>query len=208
VTGGKPIAVQSQTISGVSALVALIAFYDIHGRYGEVVFLFSVPVTIRDYKIVNQFNYSELIRALWNMPLVCHEILSFLTLQIAKQTFLNNHNCKEKIKIILIPTVFCYSLQTCVNCWLHENFILIYKVRLLNVMTNGLFFKALHYTHSIKLKPTQVRRYITCLLQKWITIIPLTLYPRKAETSQIFLQGTRILPKWLCYDKYCRSDRW
>jgi hypothetical protein len=64
VTGGKPIAVQSQTISGVSALVALIAFYDIHGRYGEVVFLFSVPVTIRDYKIVNQFNYSELIRAL------------------------------------------------------------------------------------------------------------------------------------------------
>jgi hypothetical protein len=31
VTGGKPIAVLLQSISGVSAINALVAFYDIHG---------------------------------------------------------------------------------------------------------------------------------------------------------------------------------
>jgi hypothetical protein len=38
VTGGKPIAVKSQFIAGVSAINYLVAFYDIHGRKGEVVF--------------------------------------------------------------------------------------------------------------------------------------------------------------------------
>jgi hypothetical protein len=35
VTGGKPIAVWSQSITGVSAINPLVAFYDIHGRKGE-----------------------------------------------------------------------------------------------------------------------------------------------------------------------------
>jgi hypothetical protein len=45
VTGGKPIAVRSQSISDVSAVNPLVAFYDIHGRKGEVLFYCSVPDT-------------------------------------------------------------------------------------------------------------------------------------------------------------------
>jgi hypothetical protein len=41
VTGGKPIAVSSQSISAVR-------FYDIHGRKGKVPFFCSVPDTTRD----------------------------------------------------------------------------------------------------------------------------------------------------------------
>jgi hypothetical protein len=47
-TVGKPIAVLSQSISGVSAN-PLIAFYDIHGGKREVLFFYFVPDTIRDY---------------------------------------------------------------------------------------------------------------------------------------------------------------
>jgi hypothetical protein len=36
VTGGKPVAVLLQSISGVSAINPLVAFYDIHGRKREV----------------------------------------------------------------------------------------------------------------------------------------------------------------------------
>jgi hypothetical protein len=49
VTGGKPIAVLLQSISGVSAINPLVAFYDIHGGKREVLFYF-VPDTTRDYK--------------------------------------------------------------------------------------------------------------------------------------------------------------
>jgi hypothetical protein len=38
VTGGKPIAVLMQSISGVSAINPLVAFYDIHGGNREVLF--------------------------------------------------------------------------------------------------------------------------------------------------------------------------
>jgi hypothetical protein len=40
VKGGKPITVSSLTISGVSAVNPLVAFYDIHGRRRELFFLF------------------------------------------------------------------------------------------------------------------------------------------------------------------------
>jgi hypothetical protein len=46
VTSGKPIAVLLQSISGVSAINPLVAFYDIHGGKREV--LFFVPDTTRD----------------------------------------------------------------------------------------------------------------------------------------------------------------
>jgi hypothetical protein len=42
VTGGKPIAVLLQSISGVSAINPLIAFYDIHGGKIEVLFFYFV----------------------------------------------------------------------------------------------------------------------------------------------------------------------
>jgi hypothetical protein len=49
VTGGKPIAVLLQSISGVSAINPLVAFYDIHGGKREVLFFYFVPDTTRDY---------------------------------------------------------------------------------------------------------------------------------------------------------------
>jgi hypothetical protein len=47
VTDGKPIAVWSQSISGVSAINPLVAFYDFYGRKREVLFFYSVPDTTR-----------------------------------------------------------------------------------------------------------------------------------------------------------------
>jgi hypothetical protein len=52
VTGGKPIAVLLQSISGVSAINPLVAFYDIHGGKREVLFFYFVPDTTRDNKII------------------------------------------------------------------------------------------------------------------------------------------------------------
>jgi hypothetical protein len=48
VTGGKPIAVLLQSISGLSAINPLVAFYDIHGGKREVLFFYFVPDTTRD----------------------------------------------------------------------------------------------------------------------------------------------------------------
>jgi hypothetical protein len=49
VTGGKPIAVLLQSISGVSAINPLVSFYDIHGGKREVLFFYFVPDTTRDF---------------------------------------------------------------------------------------------------------------------------------------------------------------
>jgi hypothetical protein len=51
VTGGKPIAVLLQSISGVSAINPLVAFYDIHGGSREVIFFYFVPDTTRVHLI-------------------------------------------------------------------------------------------------------------------------------------------------------------
>jgi hypothetical protein len=56
VSGGKPIAVRWQSVSGVSTVIPLVAFYDIHVRKKErrkEVFYF-VPDTIRDNEIINE----------------------------------------------------------------------------------------------------------------------------------------------------------
>jgi hypothetical protein len=47
VTGGKPIAVLLQSISGVSAINSLVVFYDIHGGNREVLFFYFDPNTTR-----------------------------------------------------------------------------------------------------------------------------------------------------------------
>jgi hypothetical protein len=49
VTGGKPIAVLLQPISGVSAIKSLVAFYDFHGGKRDVLFFYFVPDTTRDF---------------------------------------------------------------------------------------------------------------------------------------------------------------
>jgi hypothetical protein len=48
-TGGKPIAVLLHSISGVSVINPLVAFYDIHGGKREVLFFYFVPDTTRDF---------------------------------------------------------------------------------------------------------------------------------------------------------------
>jgi hypothetical protein len=53
VTGGKPIAVILQSISGISAIDPLVAFYDIHGGKREVLFFYFVPDTTRDLILYN-----------------------------------------------------------------------------------------------------------------------------------------------------------
>jgi hypothetical protein len=57
-TGGKPIAVLLQSISGVSAINPLVAFYNINGGKREVLFFYFVPDTRRDsenFKLLLQF---------------------------------------------------------------------------------------------------------------------------------------------------------
>jgi hypothetical protein len=47
-TGGKPNVVLLQSISGVSAINPLVAFYDIHGGKREVLFFYFVPDTTQN----------------------------------------------------------------------------------------------------------------------------------------------------------------
>jgi hypothetical protein len=51
VTGGKPIAVLLQSISGVSAINPLVAFYDIHGGKREVLFIYYKTLITKRIKL-------------------------------------------------------------------------------------------------------------------------------------------------------------
>jgi hypothetical protein len=82
VTGGKPIAVLLQSISGVSAISPLVAFYDIHGGKREVLFFYFVPDTTRDriisssdceIRIINRLNCLNL----YSMKVI--QILKFIS---------------------------------------------------------------------------------------------------------------------------------
>jgi hypothetical protein len=53
VTGGKPIAVWSQSISGVSTVNPWAAFYDIHGKNREVLFFYFVPDISHNFSIAS-----------------------------------------------------------------------------------------------------------------------------------------------------------
>jgi hypothetical protein len=53
VTDGKPIAVWSQSISGVNAFNPLVAFHDIHRRKREVLFFFCLGHHTRHYIFCN-----------------------------------------------------------------------------------------------------------------------------------------------------------
>jgi hypothetical protein len=61
VTGGKPIAVLLQSISGVSAINPLVAFYDIHGEKREVLFFYFVPDITRDLHIWNYHIFGNIV---------------------------------------------------------------------------------------------------------------------------------------------------
>jgi hypothetical protein len=55
VTGGEPIAVLMQSISAVSAINPLVAFYDTHRERREELFFYFVPDTTRDTRIKQQY---------------------------------------------------------------------------------------------------------------------------------------------------------
>jgi hypothetical protein len=61
VTGGEPIAVWLQSISGVSAVNPLVAFCDIHGRKRKVLFFYFVPDTTRDCNKNKSYNINPYI---------------------------------------------------------------------------------------------------------------------------------------------------
>jgi hypothetical protein len=50
VTGGKPIAILLQSISGVSAINPLVALYDIHGGKREMLFFYFVLDATREWQ--------------------------------------------------------------------------------------------------------------------------------------------------------------
>jgi hypothetical protein len=58
VTGDKPIAVLLHSISGVSAINPLVAYYDIHGRKTEVLFFYFLPDTTRDLLLILDLLYN------------------------------------------------------------------------------------------------------------------------------------------------------
>jgi hypothetical protein len=62
VTGGKPIAVLLESISGVSAINPLVAFYDIHGGKREVLFYYFVPDTTRDKRLFRLFKLKFMLK--------------------------------------------------------------------------------------------------------------------------------------------------
>jgi hypothetical protein len=68
VTGGKPIAVLLQSISDVSAINPLVAFYDIHGGKREVLFFYL------DYLLL-LFSVSLISRG---QPLLAKHVLSYI----------------------------------------------------------------------------------------------------------------------------------
>jgi hypothetical protein len=59
VTGGKPIAILLQSISGGSAINPLVAFYDIHGGKREVLFFYFVSDTTQDFIIKRCIKYTS-----------------------------------------------------------------------------------------------------------------------------------------------------
>jgi hypothetical protein len=75
VTGGKPVAVLLQSISGVSAINTLVAFYDIPGGKREVLFFYFVPDTTRDIHTyhIQGVTYRSFFRDVHILKLFSHE---------------------------------------------------------------------------------------------------------------------------------------
>jgi hypothetical protein len=60
VTGGKPIAVWSQSISGVNVIIPLVDLYDIHVKKWAVQFFYFVPDTTRgEMSVINDISFMK-----------------------------------------------------------------------------------------------------------------------------------------------------
>jgi hypothetical protein len=95
VTGGKPIAIWSQSISDVSAFNLLVAFYDIHRRKREVLFLIlSCVETIRDKNIY--LGAIIFLRAAWHVkPLLPAAFAVINTYSNPKEGWRQADGCKN-----------------------------------------------------------------------------------------------------------------
>jgi hypothetical protein len=83
VTGGKPIAFFLQSISHVSAIKPLVAFYDIHGGTREVLFFYFVPDTTQDHYLLHQL--SDIFPIKRGFPLLIYKVIPVsLTLMLTQ----------------------------------------------------------------------------------------------------------------------------
>jgi hypothetical protein len=78
VTGGKPIDVLLQSISGVSAINPLVAFYDVHGGKREVLFFNFIPDTTRDEIVLYKNEYILFTLSAAGISEICLLILDIL----------------------------------------------------------------------------------------------------------------------------------
>jgi hypothetical protein len=92
VTGGKPMPILLQSISGVSAINPLVAFYDIHGGKREVLLFYYVPDTTRDNTIHIRVLYYYFIHHFYHFTFHCL-ILSDPTDKLLEQFCGTNYNC-------------------------------------------------------------------------------------------------------------------
>jgi hypothetical protein len=101
VTGGNPIAVLLQSISGVSANDPLVAFYDIHGRKREVLFFYFVPDTTRDHDELAMRNTAHVTGS---KPIaVCFQSVSSMSTDNALGAFYDNYGSKvQRVAIIFL----------------------------------------------------------------------------------------------------------
>jgi hypothetical protein len=90
VTGGKPVALWLQSISGARAINPIVAFYDIDGRKREVLLFYLIPDTTREVHIApnrtttlikivckSKNNCKNKTKALY---FLCHPILNIITI--------------------------------------------------------------------------------------------------------------------------------
>jgi hypothetical protein len=80
VIGGKPIAVLLQSISGVSAINPLVAFYNIHGGKREMLFFYFVLDTTRDTSFTRIKNNLKFFVA--NSTLIIEIVMSSILLHL------------------------------------------------------------------------------------------------------------------------------
>jgi hypothetical protein len=106
VTGRKHIAVLLQSISVVSAIIPLVAFYDIHGGKKEVLFFYFVPDTTRDVTV----KYSQFITiAIWRRMNVENPIDLVLIDQQSvhrKEKSPSDGHCEKRWTTICVSTIF------------------------------------------------------------------------------------------------------
>jgi hypothetical protein len=87
VTGGKPIAVLLQSISGVTAINPLVAFYDIYGGKREVLFFYFVPDTTRDSRTPHERHFLLITKTNYNTSIPAKKKIRSLFSKFVRRGF-------------------------------------------------------------------------------------------------------------------------